>query len=375
MSKLYSRRALVQQSKKFIIGFSIAQIIFDVVRKQSTLAQNQAHDLSMENIFANLNQQIPLWLRQFKISGISLAIIHSKKLIWHSSFGAKNYNNKQPIDDNTVFAAASLSKPLFAYAVMKMVERGQLNLDSPLTEYTAKPYIKDERLKLITARQVLSHTTGFPNWSGNKPVWIENTPGTKFGYSGEGYLYLQKVIEKITNQPFHKYIEEQLLIPLGMNNSSYIWQPAYQNLAADGHDRNLHSSPMKRPTEGLSAGSLRTTAREYAQFIIAMMESGTVESPLLTESSITEMLRSQVQLNYYLDWGLGWALEYSDNHKYFWHWGDGTVYKTFAIASRELGTGLVILTNSQNGLKICPAIVSQVMSGDRHALDLDMIEY
>lgn len=87
------------------------------------------------------------------------------------------------------------------------------------------------------------------------------------------------------------------------------------------------------------------------------------------------MLRSQIQLNYYLDWGLGWGLEYSNKQKYFWHWGDVQTYKTFAIASRELGTGVVILTNSQNGLKVCPAIVSAVMSGDIHALDFEMIEY
>ena len=106
-----------------------------------------------------------------------------------------------------------------------------------------------------------------------------------------------------------------------------------------------------------------------------MMQSGTVDSHLLTESSIEEMLRSQVQLNYYLDWGLGWALEYSGGQKYFWHWGDATIYKTFAIASRESGKGVVILTNSQDGLKICPAIVAAVMSGKRHALDYQAIEY
>ncbi|GAB4235373.1 MAG: hypothetical protein Kow0049_19840 [Stanieria sp.] len=132
---------------------------------------------------------------------------------------------------------------------------------------------------------------------------------------------------------------------------------------------------MKRITEGSSAGSLRTTAQEYAQFIIAMMQSGTVDSHLLTESSINEMLRSQIPINDYLDWGLGWGLEYSDNHQYFWHWGNATVYKAFAIASRELGTGVVILTNSQNGLKICPPIVAAVMSGDRFALDFEMIDY
>ena len=247
--------------------------------------------------------------------------------------------------------------------------------DSPLTEYTTKPYITDPRIRLVTARRVLAHTTGFPNWSGNLPVWFETIPGQKFGYSGEGFLYLQHVIEEITQQPFASYISEQLLLPLGMTSSSYIWQPTYQDLAVDGHDRVLKSTPMRQPKVGSSAGSLRTTAQEYAQFMVAMMKSGTVDSHLLTESSVAEMLRSQIQLNYHLDWGLGWGLEYSDNQKFFWHWGDATIYKTFAIASRELGKGIVILTNSQNGLKICPAITTAVMSGKRHALDFEQIEY
>lgn len=374
MTKIYSRRYLLQQGKKAILGISVANIL-NGIRSSSSLAQNKRDRLSMEAVIFNLNNQIPVWMKQFKIPGLSLAIIQDKKLFWHHAFGVKNYYSKQSVNDNTIFAAASLSKPLFAYAVMKMVERGKLKLDTSLTEYTAKPYIKDERLKLITARQVLCHTTGFPNWSGNTPVWIQNTPGTKFNYSSEGYLYLQKVIEEIAKQPFDKYISEQLLVPLEMNNSSYIWQPAYQSLSTDGHERNLNPSPMKRITEGSSAGSLRTTAQEYTRFMTAMMQSGTVDSHLLTESSINEMLRSQIQLNDYLDWGLGWGLEYSDNQKYFWHWGDATIYKAFAIASRELGTGVVILTNSQNGLKICPPIVSAVMFGERFALDFEMIDY
>jgi CubicO group peptidase (beta-lactamase class C family) len=374
MSKAYFRRDLPRLSSKALLSFSLVHI-FGQISQKTSLMPKQNNYLGMETIIADLNSKIPLWLKQFKIAGISLAVIQNKDLLWYSSFGFASYPSQQPINDSSIFAAASLSKPLFAYGVMKLVERGRLNLDTPLTEYTAHPYIKDARLKQITARRVLSHTTGFPNWSGDVPVWIENTPGTKFGYSGEGYLYLQKVIEEITEQTFASYIYEQLLSPLGMKNSSYIWQPAYQNLATTGHDRNLHSIPMARPTAGSAAGSLRTTAQEYAQFMIAMMQSGTVTSHLLTKSSLEEILRSQIQLNYYLDWGLGWGLEYSNNQKYFWHWGDAQTYKSFAIASPTLGTGVVILTNSQNGLKICPAIVSAVMSGDRHSLDFEMIEY
>ena len=374
MSTIYSRRYLLRQSKQALLGFSVVCILNEI-EKSIAFGQTSPKPHSIEAVISNLTEQIPLWMKQYKIPGLSLAVIQKKKIFWHHSFGVTNYYSQKPVDDRTIFAAASLSKPLFAYAAIKMVERGYLNLDTPLTEYTADPYIKDNRLKLITARRVLSHTTGFPNWSGDKPVWIENTPGTKFSYSGEGYLYLQKVIEEITNQPFGQYIYNQLLAPLGMNQSSYVWQPAYQYLATDGHDRNLKPRSMKKPSEGLSAGSLRTTAQEYAQFMMAMMQSGTIDSHLLTESSVQEMLRSQIQLNYHLDWGLGWGLEYSNNQKYFWHWGDGGVYKTFAIASRELGTGVVILTNSQNGLKICPEIVSAVMSGDHFAFDFEMIEY
>lgn len=373
MSKIYSRRGLLKQGKRAVLGFSVANIL-NGIKLNSSRAQSSDRS-SWETIISDLSNQIPVWMKQFKIPGISLAIIQNKELFWHHSFGVKNYHTQQPVDNNTIFAAASLSKPLFAYAVMKLVEKGQLNLDIPLTKYTAQPYLKDERLKLITTRRVLSHTTGFPNWSGNAPLWIENTPGTKFSYSSEGYLYLQKVVEEITKQPFDRYIYEQLLVPLGMNKSSYIWQPAYQNLATDGHDRLLNPTPLKRVTQGSSAGSLRTTAGEYARFMMAMMQSGTVDSHLLTQSSLNEMLRSQIQINDYLDWGLGWGLEYSANHKYFWHWGDATIYKAFAIACTELGTGVVILTNSENGLKICPPIVSRVMSGDRYALKFEMIDY
>lgn len=373
MSKSYFRRDILRLSPKALLGFSCAHLLGIIKPKTNLIAKQDTYP-TMETVIADLNSRIPLWLQQYKIAGLSLAIINNKELLWHRSFGFASYN-QQPISDNNIFAAASLSKPLFAYGVMKLVERGQLNLDTPLTEYTSTPYIKDARLKIITARQVLSHKAGFPNWSGDAPVWIENTPGTKFSYSSEGYLYLQKVVEEITGKALASYIDEQLLTPLGMNNSSYIWQPNYNNLATMGHDRSLDPVAMKKPTVASAAGSLRTTAQDYAQFIIAMMQSGTTSNHLLTESSLEEMLRSQIQLNYYLDWGLGWGLEYSNKQKYFWHWGDAQTYKAFAIASRELGTGVVILTNSQNGLKICPAIVSTVMSGDRYALNLDLIEY
>ena len=367
MPKPLHRRQFLKYSKNAVLGLSTSGL---TLLNKSLNAQS-----SSDNTIANLEKRIPQLLRQYIVPGISLAIVKDGKLFWSRGFGVKNLRKQQPVDNNTVFAAASLSKPLFGHAVLKLVEQGKLDLDKPLTNYTKKPYIKDSRLKLITPRIVLSHTTGFPNWSGNTPVWIEGTPGTRFGYSGEGYLYLQRVVEEITKEPLHSYIRRQFLIPLGMPNSSYIWEKQYQGVATDGHNRRGTPQAMRRPTTALSAGSLRTTAIDYAQFLMAMMSEGNLQTPLLTANSIQEMLRPQIKLSPSLSWGLGWGLEKTANGDFFWHWGDSSTFTSFTFGSRQLKTGIVILTNSKNGLKICEEIVRLAIGGQHPAFRFKLIRY
>ncbi|MDJ0728666.1 MAG: serine hydrolase domain-containing protein [Crocosphaera sp.] len=368
MPKHFHRRQFFNYSKMAFFGLGTSGLA--LLTNQSFNAQS-----SSNNTIANLEKRIPQLLRQYRVPGLSLAIVKQGQLWWSRGFGVKNRKKRTSVDHNTVFAAASLSKPLFAHAVLKLVEQGKLDLDTPLTNYTKKPYIKDPRLKLITARMVLSHSTGFPNWSGNAPVWIEATPGTRFGYSGEGYLYLQRVMEEITQEPLHSYIRRQVLIPMGMANSSYIWEPEYQGVATDGHNRSGTPQGMRRPKTALSAGSLRTTARDYAQFLMTMMAEGTVESPLLTANSLQEMLTPQIKLNSTISWGLGWALEKTPQGDFFWHWGDSSTFTSFTFGSRLLKTGIVILTNSKNGLKICEEIVRLGIGGQHPAFRFQLINY
>lgn len=111
----------------------------------------------------------------------------------------KNSASKELVDNDTVFEAASTSKPVFAYAVMKLVEKGVIDLDTPLTHYTSERFLKgDPRLDLVTARHVLSHTSGFPNWRSAEGLRLDFTPGEKWSYSGEGYSYLQSVVTHLT---------------------------------------------------------------------------------------------------------------------------------------------------------------------------------
>lgn len=373
MPKRLDRRQFLKHGSAAALGFST----FSLVSLGYTRRASGQLKLNVPpaNIIADLETQIPALMRKAVVPGLSVALIRDGEIAWSQGFGVKNTSNSQPVDTNTVFMSASLSKPLFAYAVLKMVELGELDLDQPLTAYTAKPYISDSRIKLITARMVLSHTTGFPNWSGNAPVWINQTPGTRFGYSGEGYLYLQRVVEEITGQPLGEYLSRYCLAPLGMNSSSYVWRESYDWLAANGHDRQGNPQALRKPTEALSAGSLRTTATDFAKFLIAMMQSGTKDRPQLTAETVAQMLQSQAKINQSLSWGLGWGLEATPDGDFFWHWGDSTGFKSFTVASRNLKTGMVLLTNGQNGLRICKEIVLRSIGGQHPAFDFDMINY
>lgn len=368
-----SRRQFLKQSQGTFLGLSA--LSFCGVLGDRCFASDIKTDNPPEKQLSNLENQIPQLMGKAAIPGVSVGVFKDGQTFWTRGFGLKNRRTRQPVNTNTVFAAASLSKPVFAYAVLKMSERGELNLDTPLTEYTDKPLISDSRLKLITARMVLSHTSGLPKFIGEDPITISFQPGTKFSYSSEGYYYLQAVVERITGQPLNEFMTRNVFAPLGMTSSSYVWKEQYEDLAANGHDRQGKPQPMSRPSRASAAGSLRTTASDYTKFLMAMMEPGDKNNFRLSEQTLNLMLRPQIKLSQSLSWGLGWALEQTSMGDFFWHWGDIGIFKSFTLASRNLKTGIVILTNSQNGLKICNAITRNSIGGQHPAFSFYMIDY
>ena len=172
-----------------------------------------------------LEERIPRLMEEFHVPGLSLALIEDAQIIWHRPFGFKDAAARTLVDDGTIFEAASMSKPVFAYAVLKLCERGVMNLDTPLTRYTSERPLKDDpRLDLITARHILSHTGGFQNWreEDHKPLSIHFTPGEKWMYSGEGYAYLLSVVTHLTGMSFEDYMQKNILDPFEMNSSGYV---------------------------------------------------------------------------------------------------------------------------------------------------------
>jgi CubicO group peptidase (beta-lactamase class C family) len=329
---------------------------------------------------ARLEKDIPWLLREADVPGMSIALVRNGELTWSGAFGVMNADTKKPVTGETVFEAASLSKPVFAYAVLKLVDEGKLNLDTPLNKYLANNYdvVGDERINLITARHVLSHTSGFPNWrdnDGTKLLLIHFTPGEKFSYSGEGMVYLSKVVEKITGMPLEDFMQLYALGPLGMKSSSYIWQSRFDSLKAYRHDllgkmtgRNQpqggHASAVRE--EGNPAASLCTTAGDYAKFVIAVL-NGTG----LKKATWEQMLAPQIRVNEkypQVAWGLGVGLETMGEGEYFWHWGDNGDSKAYVAAFLPGKNAVVYFADGSNGLSFAKELLEDAIGGDHPAL-------
>jgi CubicO group peptidase (beta-lactamase class C family) len=307
-------------------------------------------------------------MKQYKIPGLSIVLIENGVVVSHKEYGIKNSKNFEPVKEDTIFEVASLSKPVFAYGVLKLVEKGQLNLDTPLADYLPYPDIKnDSRLNMITARTVLSHRTGFPNWRPkNKDLKIHFNPGERFSYSGEGFVYLQKVVEHLSGLSAEEYMKQNVFDPLGMAHSSYVWQKAYETAKASGHD--AQGAPLKiyKPKLANVAFTLQTTVLDYAKFVIAILKRTG-----LKPETLYEMLTPQIKvgqdgpsciekcsdgLSSSLSWSLGWGLQETSGGTLFWHWGDNGGFKSYVAGSQD-GRAVLIFTNSDNGLKIMPEIV------------------
>jgi CubicO group peptidase (beta-lactamase class C family) len=330
-------------------------------------------------LIAELEKAIPELMREGDVTGLSIALVRDGQTFWTRGFGVANADTKEAVSDDTVFEAASLSKPVVAYAALKLVDQGKLALDAPLSSYLPAPYIEnDERLKLITARRVLSHMSGFPNWRPRGgPLKILVTPGEKFSYSGEGFVYLQRVIEHITGEPLDSVMKKMVFDPLGMTGSSYVWQEKYEKLAAFKHNSAHRVLGRNKVTEANAAASLKTTASDYAKFVIAVM-NGTG----LKRETAALMLTPQVKvdeacsnctdrplgkLSPSVSWSLGWGLQQAAEGNSFWHWGDNGDTKAYVVGYPKQKMAVMVFANNPNGLSIVPELLRLTVGGSQPA--------
>lgn len=347
---------------------------FAAVAQDSKPAESASTKLDGASSKQRLEAALPELMRKATVPGLEIALIENGKTFWLGDFGVKNATTNQPVTHDTIFEAASLSKTVFAYGVLKLVDQGKLSLDTPLATYLPKPYIEgDDRLKLITARYVLSHRTGLPNWRGDgHALTIRFTPGERFSYSGEGFVYLQKVVEQITGKPLNDYLSEAVFVPLGMNSSSYIWRPDYDDRTATGHDADGHPVDIDKPKDANAAASLHTTAADYAIFVDTVLTGKglrpetfkQMEAPQIAVDPTCTNCTDRIpkELSKELFWGLGWGIAKTDRGEVVWHWGDNGAFKCFVAANLKRRNAVVLFTNGENGLSIAKEVV-QLASG------------
>jgi CubicO group peptidase (beta-lactamase class C family) len=289
---------------------------------------------------------------------VSIAIIRDGQLAWRRAFGVKDTGTNEPVDTDTVFAACSDTKPVFAYAVMKLCEKRVLNLDTPLTKYTSRRITADPRVELITARHVLNHTTGFPNWRQGPDLPIQFTPGSQFQYSGEGFSYLQSVVVEITGESFEDFMRDNILVPLGMTSSRVNWDMDYVRQIAKPHDENgkriagkFYTLPSaSEAAENLArygaAATLMTTPTDYAKFLLEFLNPKPADDSRLNDASRRDMLRPQVKKTSGGWEGLAWALEeHEGTSMLFTHAGQDAGWYCFTAGSTERRSGLMVMLN------------------------------
>ena len=355
---------------------------------------------------ATFLRQLPRLLELASVPGLSLGIVENGR-VWTRGFGRAVEDPAQPASAETVFEAASLGKPLFAYAVLRLVDAKLLELNRPLYQYLPLPEA-GTRMQRVTVRHVLSHTTGLPNWRTQPgPLEPAEDPGKRFTYSGEAYFYLQRVVEVVTGKPFARVMREQALDPLGMKQSSYVWLPEFESRMAAGYDgqekrldvqaaigrRTLAIAqewgiPLEQwryaeaaraiplvnpqwPTLPLymvpnAASSLLTTVSDYTRFLSLLVSASGRDLDLKADTR-QAMLTPEVRLNSALSWGLGWGIQRDENGEVLWHWGANNSFRNFVIADRRNRRAVVVFTNSENGPRLYERVIVAITGHDHPA--------
>lgn len=331
---------------------------------------------ALDQRLAALESELPELLERAEVPGLAIAIVRDGGIAWAGGFGTKVAGSQNDVDEESIFGAASLTKPVFSYAVMKLVDEGRLDLDRPLAEYLSyEDVAADERARTITTRMVLSHSTGLPNWRPGRwtekpgPLTTEFEPGSRFQYSGEGMIYLQRVVERVTGELLQDLMRETVFEPLGMTNSSLVWDERFEGNYALPHREDMTPLEDRRPEEALAAGTLLTTATDYARFLVAVLE-GTG----LGEGTLEQILTPQVEVQEGVSWGLGWGLEEGETGRAIWQWGHDPGGRAFTLSLPDRGLGMVYLANSDNGMLLLRRIVEGTVGGTAHPA-LDHLDY
>lgn len=313
-------------------------------------------------------------MQELHVPGAALALIDHGEVIWTKGYGVADKTTGTPATPETVFQAASISKSVTAWGVMRLAQEGKLSLDAPVERYLTRWHLPPSNFDNsgVTIRRLLSHTAGLsiPGYPGVAPgnplptleqalsgeagaagsVRVEFAPGTKFSYSGGGYTLLQLVIEEIAHDTFASYMRHEVLQPLGMTHSSFEWTPEIQGSTATAYDQTGNRLPNFLYAEQAAAG-LYTTAADLAKFVSAGMTGPKGEVAgrgVLTQETFLQMVSPAPATNG--QYGLGFDIQkLPGGLRMVYHPGSNRGWAGMIAELPEGRQGLVLLMNGDGG--------------------------
>lgn len=324
-------------------------------------------------------------MQHYKVPGVSIAVIDDHKIHWAKGYGIKEVGKEDVITPETLFQAASISKPVAASAALHFVEEEVLDLDEDVNnklESWKVPDNENTKEEKVSLRRLLSHSAGltvhgFRGYAqgeeiptvqqvldgeepaNSDPVRVDIEPGTQFRYSGGGFTVMQYMLTELTNKPFPQIMREVVLDPLNMKLSTYE-QPLPENRS--GEEAIAHRG-NGNPIEGkwhtypeMAAAGLWTTPSDLCRFAIELMLAVERESKkFLTKEMVSQMLTIQKG-----SYGLGIAVGGKEENLRFSHGGGNEGFRCFLVAYPEKGQGAAIMTNSDNGSSLYVEILRSI---------------
>jgi CubicO group peptidase (beta-lactamase class C family) len=336
---------------------------------------------------SEIDETVSRLMHAAKVTGASIAILNDGKIVYLKTYGFRDLKNSRPLTPDSVMSAASFSKVAFAYMVMQLVQERVLDLDKPVYQYLPRPLPQysdysdlagDERYKKITARMLLDHTVGFPNWrrfNEDGKLHIHFEPGSRFAYSGEGITLLQLVVETITKKPLEDLMQERVFQPLSMTRTSMVSHLRFESDSANGYDEAENSLGPQQEHQAQAAGSMKTTPADFARFIQAVLQGQGLRketkdlmlSPqiqILSKHEFPSLATETTDENkpIRLSYGLGWGLYWTPYGKAFFKEGHDEGWRNYTVCFDDAKIGIVIMTNSSNGESIYKELLETLLN-------------
>ncbi len=327
-----------------------------------------AFNIEAQKNEANLSDcqnEITGWLKEYHVPALGIGIIKDGKLEDYGVFGEQRKGITT--NDSTIFTIASITKTITTMVTLKLIDSGQLDLDEPLYKYWIDPDLADDiRYKKISPRLVLSHRTGLPNWRNDlesKRLKFLFDPGEKYFYSGEGFEYLKKALERKLQKSLEQLADSILFKPLGMRDTKFRWDnESEKSRFAYRHDAEGKEYEYQGCTKTSAASGLLTTIEDFSTFGIYVMNKGG-----LSDSLYNEMITTQVNIKKNFDQGLGWQIVRNlpnDEYALFHEGGEWGVV-TLVVLLPESKQGIILFTNGDNGDAIIEKIMGEFLeAGD-----------